>query len=276
MAYEQPLFVYIPPFSELRGGAWVVVDSTINADSMEFYAAEDARGGVLEATGAVSIKFREKDLKASAHRLDSELISMDARLVDLKSAESQNAPEIAELTRQITHRERMLLGVYQQVAVHFGDLHDTPGRMKRKGVIRKQVNWVESRTFFFWRLRRRLAELDISKKMNANDTSSKKNNKLAAAGKIKSWYLESGAPIEKWDGDDRFVVQWLAENEALVQSKVQAAKTAAIASAMSRNLQHLDSELSDDDIAETLHTALLSGLSEEKVRRVLAAMQKSL
>ena len=49
VAYQHPLFVYIPPFAELRGGAWVVVDHTINADVMEFYAAEDARGGVLEA-----------------------------------------------------------------------------------------------------------------------------------------------------------------------------------------------------------------------------------
>jgi acetyl-CoA carboxylase/biotin carboxylase 1 len=45
VAYQQPLFVYIPPHAELRGGAWVVVDSTINADVMEFYAAEDARCG---------------------------------------------------------------------------------------------------------------------------------------------------------------------------------------------------------------------------------------
>jgi acetyl-CoA carboxylase carboxyltransferase component len=32
VAYKQPVFVYIPPFAELRGGAWVVVDSTINPD----------------------------------------------------------------------------------------------------------------------------------------------------------------------------------------------------------------------------------------------------
>ena len=29
--YEQPVLVYIPPYAELRGGAWVVVDPTINA-----------------------------------------------------------------------------------------------------------------------------------------------------------------------------------------------------------------------------------------------------
>lgn len=32
VAFQQPLFVYIPPFAELRGGAWVVVDPTIHAE----------------------------------------------------------------------------------------------------------------------------------------------------------------------------------------------------------------------------------------------------
>ena len=54
VAYQQPLFVYIPPFAELRGGAWVVVDSTINADVMEFYAAE-VRPSVRPHPSSVSI-----------------------------------------------------------------------------------------------------------------------------------------------------------------------------------------------------------------------------
>ncbi len=33
--FKQPVFVYIPPKAELRGGAWVVVDPTINPDMME-------------------------------------------------------------------------------------------------------------------------------------------------------------------------------------------------------------------------------------------------
>jgi acetyl-CoA carboxylase/biotin carboxylase 1 len=32
--YRHPVFVYIPPAGELRGGAWVVVDPTINPDKM--------------------------------------------------------------------------------------------------------------------------------------------------------------------------------------------------------------------------------------------------
>jgi len=38
--YKQPVFVYLPPHGELRGGAWVVVDPTINPQQMEMYAGK--------------------------------------------------------------------------------------------------------------------------------------------------------------------------------------------------------------------------------------------
>lgn len=50
--FRQPIFIYLPPFAELRGGAWVVVDPTINASMIEMYADDMARGGVLEAEGS--------------------------------------------------------------------------------------------------------------------------------------------------------------------------------------------------------------------------------
>ena len=56
--YNQPILIYIPPFAELRGGSWVVIDPTINPTQMEMYADPDSRGGVLEAEGLVSIKLR--------------------------------------------------------------------------------------------------------------------------------------------------------------------------------------------------------------------------
>lgn len=40
-----------------------------------------------------------------------------------------------ELEKQLKAREDLLLPMYYQVAVHFADLHDTPGRMQEKGVI---------------------------------------------------------------------------------------------------------------------------------------------
>ena len=36
--YRQPVFVYLPPGAELRGGAWVVIDSAINSDMIEMCA----------------------------------------------------------------------------------------------------------------------------------------------------------------------------------------------------------------------------------------------
>lgn len=32
VGYKHPVFVYIPPNGELRGGAWVVIDPTINEE----------------------------------------------------------------------------------------------------------------------------------------------------------------------------------------------------------------------------------------------------
>ena len=49
--------------------------------------------------------------------------------------------------------------------MQFADLHDTPGRMEARGAVRKVVPWAESRSFFFWRLRRRLAEFDLRKQV---------------------------------------------------------------------------------------------------------------
>ncbi len=58
--YRQPVMIYIPPNGELRGGAWVVVDPTINERYMEMYADNESRGGVLEPEGTVEIKYRAK------------------------------------------------------------------------------------------------------------------------------------------------------------------------------------------------------------------------
>jgi len=41
--YRQPVLIYIPPNGELRGGAWVVVDPSINQEQMEMYADKESR-----------------------------------------------------------------------------------------------------------------------------------------------------------------------------------------------------------------------------------------
>jgi len=81
VAYEQPVFVFIPPFAEIRGGAWVVLDASINKSVMEMYAsAGSSRGGVLEANGAASVKYRTRDLLKTMRRLDDKLIKLCSKL----------------------------------------------------------------------------------------------------------------------------------------------------------------------------------------------------
>lgn len=220
VAYEQPVFVFIPPFAEIRGGAWVVLDASINASVMEMYAASgSARGGVLEANGAASVKYRTKDLIKTMHRLDDTLTALDAKLADPNLDEV----EYKEIQDSISNRERALLPVYEQISVQFCELHDTPGRMKAVGVIRQQVDWTSSRTFFYWRLRRKLAEFDLRKQIiEAAEVGRgvKTPTPLEATDLIKQWFLDSPGMTEaKWE-DDKLMLSWMGENHALLESKV--------------------------------------------------------
>ena len=74
--YARPVLVYIPPNGELRGGAWAVVDPTINPRHMEMFADNTSRGGVLEPEGTVEIKFRIKDILKTMHRVDPIILSL--------------------------------------------------------------------------------------------------------------------------------------------------------------------------------------------------------
>ncbi|KAI9178751.1 acetyl-coenzyme-A carboxylase [Blastocladiella emersonii ATCC 22665] len=71
--YPRPVFVYIVPHGELRGGAWVVLDPSIHqSGGMEMYADATARGGVLEPEGMVEIKYRKPQLLNTIDRLDDD------------------------------------------------------------------------------------------------------------------------------------------------------------------------------------------------------------
>lgn len=89
------------------------------------------RGGVLEPEGIVEIKFRAKDLLKTMHRIDPMIISMKGELQAANLPQEQRL----QLEQQIVDREKFLMPMYHQVAVHFADLHDTPERMQEKGAI---------------------------------------------------------------------------------------------------------------------------------------------
>lgn len=164
--YQQPVFVYIPPFGELRGGSWVVVDPTINSVAMEMYADVEARGGVLEPEGIVGIKYRQDKQLATMVRLDNTYRALKAQLAD----PTLSKEEQEQIKQQMAERESKLLPIYAQIALQFADLHDRAGRMKAKGVIRDVLEWKNARRFFYWRVRRRINEERILRRMAAATT----------------------------------------------------------------------------------------------------------
>ncbi|XP_020604828.1 acetyl-CoA carboxylase-like isoform X1 [Orbicella faveolata] len=212
--YEQPVFIYIPPNGELRGGAWVVVDPTINPEMMEMYADQESRGGILEPAGTVEIKFRRKDLVKAMHRLDTKCQVITQALA---SAELP-VKERKTLERQQKEREEQLLPIYQQVSVEFADLHDTPGRMQEKGVIAEVLKWKESRQFFYWRLRRILMTRDAKKKIrHANpDISSRQ-----LCSMLERLFLEAHGNTKSylWN-DNKSVVEWLEKELSQAEHSV--------------------------------------------------------
>ncbi|KAI9735343.1 MAG: acetyl-coenzyme-A carboxylase [Claussenomyces sp. TS43310] len=217
--YEQPIFVYIPPFGELRGGSWVVVDPTINSDCMEMYADEDARGGVLEPEGIVNIKYRrDKQLETMA-RLDSTYGELRKQLAD----KSLTQEELSNVKVKMTEREQLLLPVYMQVSLQFADLHDRAGRMKAKHVIRDSLKWREARRFFYWRVRRRLNEEHIIKRM-AQASKSLNRSRARHMETLAAW-----TGISNFDKADRDVAVWYEENRKTVHDKMEALKTEGVA-----------------------------------------------
>ncbi|EJD34911.1 hypothetical protein AURDEDRAFT_117527 [Auricularia subglabra TFB-10046 SS5] len=151
-SYKQPIFVYIIPNGELRGGAWVVLDPSINSEQMQMYADVDARAGVLEPEGVVEIKLRREKLLGLMDRLDPAYAEFKRASTD----KTKSAEERVEATEKLAAREQELQPAYKSLALLYADLHDRVGRMEAKGCAKRSV-WKESRRYFYWALRARLA-----------------------------------------------------------------------------------------------------------------------
>lgn len=220
---------------------------------MEMYADEESRGGVLEPEGIVNIKYRrEKQLDTMA-RLDQTYGDLRRSLQD----KSLSTEEQSDIKARMAEREELLLPVYTQVALQFADLHDRAGRMEAKGTIRKALSWRDARRYFYWRLRRRLSEELILKRMvtaapsvpptrngNSGATPSSPSarpqspsNPSSLAPSTPSVRQEHLQTLCAWTGmldsefeqNDRKVAVWYEENKKLVYSKIEALKADSVA-----------------------------------------------
>ena len=231
--YKQPIFVYIPPFGELRGGSWVVVDPTINPTFMEMYADHEARGGVLEPEGIIGIKYRNAKQVDTMARLDPVYAALKKQLTDPETAKE----DIDAIKDKMTAREKDLLPIYTQIAVQFADLHDRAGRMKAKGVIRDALEWRNARRYFYWRLRRRLNEEYILRRMTSsllmNNSADHHDAKNKQIREHHLDLLESWSGVEDFDGSDREVAEWYEANRRTISDKVDNLKSETLTAQLS-------------------------------------------
>ncbi|XP_056647760.1 acetyl-CoA carboxylase isoform X2 [Diorhabda sublineata] len=294
--YKQPVIIYLPPNAELRGGAWVVVDSTINPRYMEMYADNDSRGGVLEPEGTVEIKFRKKDLLKAIHRIDPIVKELDEQLAQISremprdrsgsisqsslprersasitaSIEKPKLPEIADIEKKIQQRENFLLPMYHQVSVHFADLHDTPVKMLEKGAINDIVPWRKSRTILYWRLRRRLLEERVIKALREVQPELAIGQGEAM---LRRWFVEDKGASQgyKWDKNE-VVVQWIEEqlaknaDESIINHNIHAVKKDAV-------INKIKSTLDDcPDVALDAVVAIIEKLSDNQKAEVIRTL----
>jgi len=224
--YKHPVFVYIPPAGELRGGAWVVIDPTINPGKMEMFADEEARGGILEPPGICEVKYRAADQLNTMHRLDPQLNELQEYL-----ATELDPSEQSRVSSDISSREKALSPLYTQIAHEFADLHDRAGRMKAKGVINEVLQWRNARSFFYWRILKR-------QKMDALEEQLVElgHGELSLEDATK---LVTDLMPEEVRGSDEKIVQWFQANTAAVDALVHDTRVKYATSTVHNMLAHL-------------------------------------
>ncbi|XP_031330897.1 acetyl-CoA carboxylase isoform X2 [Photinus pyralis] len=286
--YKQPVIIYIPPNGELRGGAWAVVDPTINLRYMEMYADPESRGGVLEPEGIVEIKFREKDLVKVMHRVDPVVMAYNEQIkqinqsqpieLERKSSISQRGevkklPEVVELENKIAERVQLLLPMYHQVSVHFADLHDTPERMHEKGVIQDIVPWRKARRILYWRLRRLLLQDEVVRALlNVQPDVSVGQ----AESMLRRWFVEDKGASEayRWD-DNELVVEWLSyhqnktPDQSIIAYNIHCVKKDAVVNQIRQSLEDCP-DVALDAVVEIVQK--LSDNQKAEVIRILSQL----
>lgn len=159
--------------------------------------------------------------------------------------------------------------------MHFADLHDTPGRMKAKEVIRHQVRWAESRTFFYWRLRRRLRDFDLFNQITASVSILPRSTTMVTAnnvtvtkglitrkqvmGDFEKFFLESGSKPSIWS-DDKEMVNWYETHSEEVQRFI--------------NVKRL--EIEAQNIKESIDRALNIADDESELNKTVSLLRSSL
>jgi acetyl-CoA carboxylase/biotin carboxylase 1 len=186
----------------------VVLDPKINSEQIEMFADVDARGGILEPPAAAEVLFKkDKHTVEMMHRCDDTLKQLDAR-----QAKGE------DVKKDIEAREKLLLPVYQQVAIQYCDLHDRAPRMKSVGAIREGLEWANSREYLHWRIRRRMQENCVARQLMRLVPDMSYVSAMAVVTDLCKDVAAAAGP----ETEDRAVATWIEEHPDEVRSRVEA------------------------------------------------------
>ena len=142
--------------------------------------------------------------------------------------------------------------------------------MQAKGVIRRQVQWAESRSFFYWRLRRRLEEFKVANACAEMDTAGARKQ---AIQRLQQWYLTQQKGDEASWKDDQVMVAWFEQHAAQVQiyiaQQVCATKMAEIGDRLTTVARLSAGTKGSEDVLKKA----LSGLSAAEKAQIINALK---
>lgn len=161
---------------------------------IEMYADPTSRGGIMEPQGLVNVKMKTRHYDSLMRRL----------LPNLSDEQEKNTLE----------------PTFLQLAVHFADLHDTPGRMLAKGVIKGIVPLRNARRVLGMRLARRLIE--VEERVEANDM-------------VECGYVD--------DGSDSSFVQFYNNNRSRIECIVKSRRLLERRRELQAELEALDKQI---------------------------------
>jgi acetyl-CoA carboxylase carboxyltransferase component len=133
--FDLPVILYIPPYADLRGGAWVVIDTEINPERIVFLADEHATGSILEPSGMESVPLIQRQIKR-------DMIQQDPLLSELYGNRTKFATQIdriKQIDRQIEEREAKIWPEYVKKWTKIFRLHNTAERMGAVGIASEVV-----------------------------------------------------------------------------------------------------------------------------------------
>ncbi|EER03062.1 acetyl-CoA carboxylase 2, putative [Perkinsus marinus ATCC 50983] len=196
-AHDVSVLTYIPPFGELRGGSWVVIDKQIAPNNIVVFADPTSKMNIIEPAGFCKVKFRDnREVTQTIKRLDEQIIEWQ-RQID----ESESADEKLSLQSLIVKRVDELMPDYKRVALKFAELQDTPYRAVKKGVIQDVLPFTETRMRIYWSFQRRMAVYALRRRYVTLSPSTA----LSEAERcIMAWAKDDGVDID----DDMKVAQW--------------------------------------------------------------------